>query len=140
MEYLVWVAVALIAYGALAPVTSVITQEVPPAVALFITTAVFMVLTLPVMALEGTLRPTLWTVPAMSYVYVGGLFLTVGILAYYYALKLGPVSVVVPIYGMFIVGSAVIGVAFLGEALSMTRLAGIGCAVLAVALSAGGEG
>lgn len=139
MEYLLWVVVALLAYGALAPVTSEMTQQMPPAVALFLSTAVFLGLTLLVMALEGTLRLGLATAPAVGYVYAAGLFLTVGILAYYYALQQGPVSVVVPIYGMFIVGTAVIGVAFLGEPLSATRVAGIGCAIVAVVLSAGGE-
>lgn len=134
-----WVTVALLAYGVLAPVTSEMTQLVPPAVALFLSTTVFLGLTLVVMAVEGTLRLGLATAPGAGYVYLAGLFLTVGILAYYYALQRGPVSVVVPIYGMFIVGSAVIGVVFLGEALSVTRLAGIGCAVLAVYLSAGSE-
>jgi transporter family protein len=119
MEYLIWVTVALLAYGALAPVTSEMTQTVPPALALFLSTAVFLALTVPVMVIEGSLRLALLTAPGVEYVYVGGLFLSVGILAYYYALQQGPVSVVVPIYGMFIVGSAVIGVLFLGEPLSL---------------------
>lgn len=137
MQYLVWVAVALLAYGALAPLTSAITQEVPPAVALFLSTAVFLALTLVVMAVEGTLRPAYATSPAATPIYVAGLFLAVGILAYYYALKHGPVSVVVPIYGMFIVGSAVVGVVALGESISLTKVAGIACAAVAVVLSAG---
>ena len=139
MQYLVWVTVALVAYGLLAPVTSKITEEVPPAVALFVSTAVFLLLTLPVMVLTDTADLAYATGPAAGYVYVAGVFLTVGILAYYYALQRGPVSVVVPIYGMFIVGSAVVGVLFLGEDLSLSRGGGIVAAVLAVYLSSGGE-
>lgn len=139
MQYLVWVAIALVAYGLLAPITSKITEEVPPAVALFLSTAVFLLLTLPVMVLTGTADPAYAVAPGSGYVYVAGVFLTVGILAYYYALQRGPVSVVVPIYGMFIVGSALVGIAFLGESLSITRAGGIVSAVLAVYLSSGGE-
>lgn len=139
MEYLLWVAVALVAYGLLAPITSKITEEVPPAVALFLATAVFLLLTLPVMFATGTADPAYAVGSAAAYVYVAGVFLAVGILAYYYALQRGPVSVVVPIYGMFIVGSAVIGIVFLDEAFSLTRAGGIVSAVLAVYLSSGGE-
>lgn len=138
MEYLVWVTVALVAYGLLAPVTSKLIEEVPPAMALFLATAVFLLLTFPVMVLTGTADPSYATAPGAGYVYVAGGFLTVGILAYYYALQRGPVSVVVPIYGMFIVGSSVIGIAFLGEALSLARAGGIVSAVLAIYLSSGG--
>jgi len=139
MEYLLWVAVALVAYGLLAPVTSKITEEVPPAVALFVSTSVFLTLTLLVLFATGHADPAYAFAPGAGYIYVAGVFLTVGILAYYYALQLGPVSVVVPIYGLFIVGSAVIGIAFLGESLSVTRAGGIVSAVLAIYLSAGGE-
>lgn len=139
MEYLLWVAVALVAYGLLAPTTSKITEEVPPSTALFLSTAVFLLMTLAVMVWTGTADPAYVTAPGAGYVYVAGMFLTVGILAYYYALQRGPVSVVVPIYGMFIVGSAVIGIVFLDEAFSLTRAGGIVSAVLAVYLSSGGE-
>lgn len=139
MEYLLWVAVALVAYGLLAPVTSKITEEVPPAVALFVSTAVFLLLTIPVLVATGTADPDYAVGPNAWLVYVAGVFLTVGILAYYYALQRGPVSVVVPIYGMFIVGSAVIGILFLGESFSITRAGGIVAAVAAIYLSSGGE-
>jgi transporter family protein len=55
------------------------------------------------------------------YLYAAGLFLGVGILAYYRALELGPVNVVVPIFAMFIVGGSVIGYAFLNETITVTN-------------------
>jgi transporter family protein len=139
MEYLLWVVVALVAYAIVAPLTSATTQDAPAAVVLFLSTAVFLVLTLVVMVATDTADPAYAVAPAARYIYVGGLFLGVGILSYFTALELGPVSVVVPIYGMFIVGSSVIGIIFLEETLSATRIAGIACAVLAIYLSAGGE-
>lgn len=139
MEYLPWVVVALVSYGMLAPLTSKVTQEVPPTVSLFLATAVFLVLTLGVMVATATNPLEYAFLPTAGYVYVGGAFLAVGILSYYFALQRGPVSVVVPIYGMFIVGSSVIGIAFLGEELTLTRVGGIASAIVAVYLSSGAE-
>lgn len=139
MEYLAWVFVALVAYGLLPPLTSAVTREIPPAPTLFLSTVVFMVLTVLVMLATGTADPAYATSSAAGYVYVAGFFLGVGILAYYSALEIGPVSVVVPIYGMFIVGSSVIGIVALGEQLSATRAAGIALAVVAIYLSATGD-
>ncbi|WP_254763137.1 EamA family transporter [Natrinema marinum] len=139
MEYLLWVIVALVAYGLVAPLTSVVTTDVPPAVALFLSTTIFLSLTTVVLLVTETGRPVDATTPAAGIVYVAGLFLSIGILAYYRALERGPVSVVVPIYGLFIVGSSVIGIVFLGEELTVTRAAGIVVAAVAIYLAAGGE-
>ncbi len=140
MEYLVPVLIALVAYAALPPLVSVATREAPSTVVLFLGTAVFLLLTLGVMLATGTADPAYATAPAAVYVYVAGVCLAVGILAYYAALARGPVSVVVPIYGMFIVGSSAIGIVFLNEPATPARLGGIGCAVLAVYLSATEDG
>ncbi|WP_408959453.1 EamA family transporter [Natrinema sp. 74] len=139
MDYLLWVIVALVAYGLIAPLTSVVTSDVPPAVALFLSTTIFLCLTTVVLFATGTGRPADVTTPAAGIVYVAGLFLSTGILAYYQALERGPVSVVVPIYGLFIVGSSIIGIAFLDEELTAARGAGIVVAAVAIYLAAGGE-
>ncbi|MFB6097382.1 MAG: EamA family transporter [Haloferacaceae archaeon] len=139
MEYLPWIVVALVAYSLTAPLASTVTQSVPPAPALFLATAVFLVIAGGVIVVTGVPDPGLVVSPAAGIVYVAGVFLTVGILSYVTALQQGPVSVVVPIYGMFIVGSAVIGIVFLDESLTATRAAGTLCAVLAIYLTAGGE-
>ncbi len=139
MEYLVWVLVALVTYSIVAPVTSIAMREVPAAPGLFISTAVFLAIASVVLVATGNADPAYAVGSEAGYVYVAGVFLTVGILAYTSALEAGPVSVVVPIYGMFIVGSSVIGVVFLDETLSLTRVAGIGCALVAISLSAGTE-
>jgi transporter family protein len=62
----------------------------------------------------------------------------VGILSYYRALASGPVSVVTPIFGMFLVGTSILGVVFLDETLSTQKITGIGLAVVAVYLVATG--
>jgi len=139
MDYLPWVIVALVSYGSLAPLTSKVTEEVPPAVSLFLATVVFLVLTLGVMVVTGANPLSYVTAPRAGYILVGGVFLGIGILSYYYALQRGPVSVVVPIYGMFIVGSSVIGILFLGESVTPTRIGGIVSAIVAIYLSSGAE-
>lgn len=139
MEYLLWVVVALLTYSFFAPLGSVITREVPAPPALFLTTALFLVITMGVMLLTGSAEPAYALSLEAGYVYVAGVFLTVGILAYVSALEAGPVSIVVPIYGMFIVGSSVIGIAFLDETLTLPRAGGIACAILAIYLCAGDE-
>lgn len=137
MEYLLWVMIALLAYSVVAPLTSIVMQDVPPTPGLFLSTLVFLVIATGVMVATGTADPTYATTVEAGYVYVAGVFLAVGILAYTAALEAGPVSVVVPIFGMFIVGSSVLGVVFLDETMSATRAAGILCAVLAICCTAG---
>lgn len=139
MEYLAWVLVALVSYAALPPLVSIATRELPAAVVLFFGTVVFLGLTLGVLLVTGNADPGYATAPAATTVYLAGGALAVGILAYYAALERGPVSVVVPIYGMFIVGSSAIGIVLLDEAITLPRLGGMACAVLAVYLSATGE-
>lgn len=137
MEYLLWVVIAVLAYSAVAPFTSIATQDVPAPVGLFLATLVFLAITTVVLVLTNTVDPSYAVSGDAAYIYVGGVFLTIGILAYTSALEAGPVSVVVPIYGMFIVGSSVLGIIFLDETLSVTRGAGIACAIVAIYLSAG---
>jgi transporter family protein len=52
------------------------------------------------------------------------------------ALSLGPASIVVPIYGMFIVGGAILGILFLHEPVTTRKVIGISLAVVSVFLIA----
>jgi transporter family protein len=137
MEYLPWTLLALLGYSVIAPIVSYVTEDVPPVVGLFLSTVIFLLIASAVLVATGGLDPAHLTAPAAGYVYVAGVFLTIGILSYIAALEAGPVSVVVPIYGMFIVGSSALGILFLGESLTGTRLVGIACAVVAIVLGAG---
>ncbi len=139
MEYLLWVVIALLAYSVVAPLTSIVMEDVPPIPGLFLSTLVFLVIATGVMLATGTADPTYATTAEAGYVYVAGVFLTIGILAYTAALEAGPVSVVVPIFGMFIVGSSILGVVFLDETMSATRAGGILCAALAIVCAAGDD-
>jgi bacterial/archaeal transporter family protein len=48
----------------------------------------------------------------------------------FHALSLGPANVVVPIYGMFIIGGSL----FLGEPMTWNKIVGLAAAVLGVVL------
>lgn len=70
--------------------------------------------------------------------YATGVALTVAVMSLFRALSLGPASVVVPVYGMFIVGGAVLGILFLHEPLTARKLLGVALAVVSVFLIAKG--
>lgn len=74
---------------------------------------------------------------AMLWSCATGIVLTIAVMSLFRALSLGPASVVVPIYGMFIVGGAVLGLVFLHEPLTWRKAAGIAAAVLSVYLIVG---
>jgi bacterial/archaeal transporter family protein len=69
-----------------------------------------------------------------------GVALVVAVVFYFLALSEGPVSVVVPIFGMFIIGGAVLGLIFLHEPLTLRKALGIILAVVSSYLIAGHPG
>jgi transporter family protein len=74
--------------------------------------------------------------PSAWYAYATGVALTVAVTSLFRALSLGPASTVVPIYGMFIVGGAILGILFLHEPLTARKLAGIAFAAVSIFLLA----
>jgi len=66
-----------------------------------------------------------------------GVALVIAVVFYFLALSEGPISVVVPIYGMFIVGGAVLGLVFLHEPLTLRKALGILFAAVSIYLIAG---
>lgn len=137
MNYLPWAIVALAAYTLvplLMRVATTGTDAIPSDVAAMISNAILVVAAgAVVVATSQQVSPHLSSSKA-PYAVAAGLCLAVGILAYYRALALGPVSVVTPVFGLFLVTSSVLGMAVLGESVTARKLAGIGFAVLAVYL------
>jgi transporter family protein len=143
MSHLPWAIVALAAYSLVAPLMRLATTgdvPIPSAVATFYSNAVLVAVTVAVVAGTGGRLAPYATHPKIPYVYAAGLCLGIGILAYYYALSRGPVSVVTPIFGMFVATSSIIGVVVLNESLTLRRGAGIVLGVVAVYLVAGSGG
>ncbi len=137
MRYLAWAGLALLAYSLVAPLMKVATREIPSDVAAFYANLVLVGAALGVVILSGdevTAYADHRLAPAM---YAAGVCLAVGILAYYRALSLGPVSVVAPVFGLFLVVSSLVGIAVLNESLTLRKVLGIALAAAAVRLTAG---
>ena len=134
MNYIVYAVVALVAYSVVPPLADLATEEIPSNTAALISNSVLVVAAVAVVTYTGEWDASNLTGKHAAYAYGAGVFLAVGILAYYRALELGPVSVVVPVFGMFIVGSAAVGVVFLDESLTARKVVGVALAVVAVYL------
>ena len=105
---------------------------------LAVTTTIVPIFAIAVVALRGELKPLLLELerPPLLWAIAGGIALTIAVNALFHALSLGPANVVVPIYGMFIVGGSLLGVLFLGEPMTWNKIAGLVAAVSGVILIA----
>jgi transporter family protein len=140
VSYLPYAVVALIAYSFVPPLMSRATVgagAVPSNVAALVSNSILVVATLGVIAVSGESIVDHVDKPEMRLVAAAGVCLAVGILAYYRALSLGPVSVVTPVFGMFLVLSSVVGITLLEESFTARKGVGILLAVAAVVLVAG---
>ena len=135
VSYVVWAVVALLSYTLVAPLVSAATPAVPSDVALVFANGILIVVALGVIAVTDQAVLPYLTHEKAPLVYAAGLFLAVGILAYYRALAAGPVSVVVPVFGLFIVTSSAVGVLALDEPLTLRKAVGVGLAVVAIVLT-----
>jgi transporter family protein len=127
-------------YALVSPLMRVATtgpDAVPSDVAVVVSNGLLIVMTFGVLAYTGQNVVTHLTSPKLRYVLAAGAFLSVGILALYRSLSLGPVSVVTPVFAMFLVFSSMIGVLALGEEFTARKALGILFAVLAVYLVSG---
>ena len=135
MRYLPYALLGLAAYTFVAPLTKLATRDLPSTTVAFVTNGMLAVAALGIVVFTGSDLGRALTHPDAKYMLVAGVLLSVGIIAYYRALALGPVSVVVPVFGLFIVTSSVAGIVALDEALTARKVAGIGFAMLAVYLT-----
>ncbi|QCS44855.1 EamA family transporter [Natrinema versiforme] len=133
-NYVFWALVACLSYSFVPPLVRVATREIPSTVAALISNIILVSLILLVLALTDEDVVHHLRTDSAIYLYVAGLFLGVGILAYYRALEFGPVSIVVPLFAMFIVGGSVIGVLVLDESMTVRNGFGIVLAVAAIYL------
>jgi transporter family protein len=138
VNYVLWALVGMASYTMVAPLMKVALTDVPSDVAVLLSNLILVAVAGGLVVVSDTNVSGFLTHSKVPYVYTAGLFLAVGILAYYRALSLGPVSVVVPVFAMFIVTSSAAGVVLLDETLTLRRGAGIALAIVAVYLTATG--
>jgi transporter family protein len=135
MRYLVWALIALLGYTAVPPLVKLATADIPGDVVLLISNGMLVVAAIGIIVISDVAVAPYLTHERSLYAYGAGIALTVGIISYYRALAAGPVSVVVPVFGMFIATSSILGIAFLDEPLTGRKVAGIGLAVAAIYLT-----
>ena len=137
MSYLPWAILALGAYTLVPVLMRVATtgpNAIPSDVATMLSNLVLVVVAGVVIVGTGQQVTPHLDSPKLRYPIAAGVFLGIGILAYYRALSLGPVSVVTPIFGMFLVVSSAISIALLSESLTARTVVGILLGVVAVYL------
>ncbi len=140
VTYLPYALLAMGAYALVAPLMRVATtgpNAIPSDVAVVISNTVLIAIAVGVLAYTERGFTTYLGSPKLLHVLAAGVFLGIGILALYRSLALGPVSVVTPIFAMFLVFSSVIGFLFLGESFTARKALGIAFAALAVYLVSG---
>ena len=138
--YLPYAILAMGAYALVAPLMRVATtgpDAVPSDAAVVISNTVLICIAVGVLAYTGTGFVTHLGSPKILHVLAAGVFLGIGILSLYRSLSLGPVSVVTPIFAMFLVFSSVIGFLFLGESFTARKALGIVLAAASVYLVSG---
>jgi transporter family protein len=135
MQYLWYALLALVAYTLVAPLTKVATRELPADTVALVTNGILVLSALALVVATDKPLVSAFTHDHAPYMYAAGVCLAVGIIAYYRALALGPVSVVVPVFGLFLVASSAVGVVFLDEALTLRKATGVLLAVVAVFLT-----
>lgn len=135
MNYLTLSLFALVCYSLVAPLVKLATQHgAPPQIAVVITNTILVLTSLAVSWQRGL--PIAVQVPPKTWgmLLIAGVLLGLSVTAYYLALSRGPISVVVPIFGLFIVSSSIAGIVLFGETLSPSRLLGIVFAIVAIYL------
>jgi transporter family protein len=137
MNYVGYAVVALVTYGLVAPVVSYAMEDIPSEVAVVITNSILVVMALGVALTQDHSITEYLGHDRFPYLILGGVLLGIGIMAYYKALELGPVSVVVPVYGMFIALSSIMGFLVFEEVLTARKAIGILFGLVAIYLTAG---
>lgn len=132
MNYILWSLLALVSYALVAPLVSIATNDIPSEVVVVTTNGILVLAAGFVLLVSDVSVSQYLTDEAAPYMYAAGIVLAVSIIAYYRALELGPVSVVVPIFGTFLVLSSIIGIIALEESVTGRKVAGILLAGVAI--------
>jgi bacterial/archaeal transporter family protein len=132
--YVVWALIGMAGYSftTLFVKLAVRTGHISSFAVLAVATSMVAVSSVAIAVMRGELAavPSQANTVALLWACATGLSLTIAVSSLFRALALGPASIVVPLYGMFIIGGAALGVLFLNEALSPKKIAGLTAAVL----------
>jgi bacterial/archaeal transporter family protein len=137
-SYIYWALLGMVGYSFTTLFTKLAERsgDVSSFMVLAVSTIIVPIFVLSIVAIRGELKPLIYNLETGTFLWAvaGGLALTVAVTSLFHALSLGPANVVVPIYGMFIVGGSLLGVLFLGEPMTWNKIVGLAAAVFGVAL------
>lgn len=137
-SYIYWALLGMVGYSFTTLFTKLAERsgDVSSFIVLAVSTIIVPTFVLSIVAIRGELKPLIYDLEKGTFLWAvaGGLALTVAVTSLFHALSLGPANVVVPIYGMFIVGGSLLGVLFLGEPMTWNKIVGLAAAVFGVML------
>jgi transporter family protein len=141
MNYITWAILGMAGYSLVTLLVKLATRsgQFSSFLVLAIATVIVTTCALTITVMRGDTRALVardFASTSALWAYATGIALTVAVASLFRALSLGPASVVVPIYGMFIVGGAVLGMVFLDEPPNLRKLLGIVLAIVSVFLIA----
>ena len=141
-SYLLWAFVGMLGYSftALLVKLATATGRFSGFFVLMIASGMVVTTSATITLLRGEMRAFSWNNLGTTdgvFVFGTGIALVIAVVAYFLALSTGPASEVVPLYGMFIVGGAVLGFVFLHEPLTLRKTIGILLAIASIYLIAG---
>ena len=131
----VFAVVAMLGWGLWAVFAELATRSIQPEVAMIVSYLTGVVIAVGYVVSSG--REYTFAGDGLAIAAVAGVFSGIGAVAFYTGLSEGRTGVVTTISALYFVVAAVIGVALLGESLSLRDAAGIAFALAAVALFAG---
>lgn len=141
-SYLLWAFIGMIGYSVTATMVKLATQSgrFSSYFVLMISSAMVVTTSTAITILRGDIknfsRDNLASADGM-FALGAGVALVIAVVFYFLALSEGPTSIVVPIYGMFIVGGAVLGLVFLHEPFTLRKALGVLLAAVSIYLIAG---
>lgn len=136
MSYVLWALVAMVCYSFAFLFMKIAMQDLPAFTVMPIAVIILALGATTVAALFGDWSVSSLTSRSVPFAFAAGLCLTGAMVGYFRALSTGPVSIVVPVFGMFLVGGALLGIVVLGEAVTAKKALGIAFGGLAVILIA----
>ncbi len=141
-SYLLWAFVGMVGYSFVALLVKLATASgrFSGFFVLMVSASMVVISSATIAFVRGELKAFSWN----NLVTIDGAFLlstavalVIAVVSYFFALSEGPASIVVPIFGMFIVGGAVLGLLFLHEPLTLRKAIGILLAIASIYLIAG---
>ena len=141
MGYIGWALIGMVGYSLVSLLVKLATRngDVSSSFVLAIATVIVASIACCIALLRGDfsgLAASDFVKPGALWSYATGVALIVAVASFFKALSLGPASEVVPIYGMFVVGGALLGIAFLSEPVTHRKLLGVAFAALSIYLIA----